>query len=74
MKEVEMTTKTIQLTSKQMQAIWDGAGRSGTFEGEPHWKQLEIERKLMKETEKIRTRLFWIFVDVEEIKNRLLRK
>ena len=41
--------------------------------GETEWRQREEEEKLMKETEKCRTRLFWLLVEVQELKNKLTR-
>ena len=67
-------TKTFQLTPEQMQAIWDGAERSGTMAGEPEWRQIEEERRLMKETELVRTRLFWILVDAEELSKKIRKE
>ena len=61
------------LTSDQMEGIWKGADRSGTFGAEPEWKQLEVEEKFKKETKQLRARLFWILIEAEELKNKLIK-
>tara|TARA_Y100001951_G_C11219567_1_gene227913 strand:+ start:324 stop:536 length:213 start_codon:yes stop_codon:yes gene_type:complete len=68
-----MATKVFKLTPEQMALLWQGCERSGTLAGEPEWRQREEEEKLMKETEKCRTRLFWLLVEVQELKNKLTR-
>ena len=61
------------LTSDQMEGIWKGADRSGTLGAEPEWKQLEVEEKFMKEAKKLRAKLFWILIEAEELKNKLIK-
>ena len=63
--------KTMQLTSQQMEGIFKGAELSGTLAGEAPYKQLEVESKLAKHCEKIRTKLFWLAVDMEHLTQRL---
>ena len=64
-------TKTMQLTSQQLEGIYKGAELSGTLAGEAPYKQQEVESKLVEKCEKIRTRLFWFAVDMERITQRL---
>ena len=60
-----MPTIKHQLTPEQMQAIWDGAERSGVPDPQP------IEEELVRKGEQLRTRIFWIAVDMERITQRL---
>jgi len=64
-------TKTLQLTSQQMEGIFKGAELSGTLAGEPPYKQQEVKEEFTKQCEKVRTRLFWFAVDMERITQRL---
>ena len=64
-------TRTMQLTPEQMEGIFKGAELSGTLAGEPPYKQQEVELKLTEKCERVRTRLFWLAVDLEYITQRL---
>ena len=64
-------TRTLQLTPEQMEGIFKGAELSGTLAGEPPYNQQEIELEFTKLCEKVRTRLFWLAVDLEHLTQRL---
>ena len=64
-------TRTLQLTSQQMEGIFKGAELSGTLAGEPSYKQQEVKEEFTKHCEKVRTRLFWFAVDMERVTQRL---
>ena len=64
-------TVTMQLTPEQMEGIFKGAELSGTLAGAPPYKQQEVELEFTKQCEKVRTRLFWLAVDLEHLTQRL---
>ena len=62
-----MATK-LQLTEEQLKIIWDESK-----EDKPEWKFLEEELEICKILDETRRKMFWLNIELEELKNKLTR-